>query len=320
MTHRVGILIHENITMTDVAGPADVFHHANAFGAAYGTVLISPYGGDVTASNGLRLRADHTAASAPELDTVIIPGAYGMVTRPFGQSLVDAVTAVTRGAGRIASVCTGSFLLAQVGLLDQRRATTHWSQATRFRKVFPRVEVQRDALFVRDGNIFTSAGISSGVDLALALVEDDHGPDVAREVARQLVVFMQRPGGLSQFSARSRDAIYPDCPLRPLLDAIAADPAADYSLARMASIAGVSPRTLARLFTDHAGTTPARYVERIRIEAAKALLHGGHTVSAAAARSGFGSAETLRRVFDRRVGLSPSAFAASRQTPERQPG
>jgi transcriptional regulator GlxA family with amidase domain len=311
VTHRVGILVHDNITMIDVAGPADVFHHANAHGAAYETMLISPDGGDVTASNGLRLSASHAAGNAPKLDTVIIPGAYGMVTRPFGQPLTDAVTALTRDAARIASVCTGSFLLAQIGLLDHRRATTHWTHAARFRKVFPLVDVQPDALFVRDGNIITAAGISSGVDLALSLVEDDYGPDVARAVTRQMVVFMQRPGGLAQCSVRSKDSVAPRNPLRPLLDAIAADPAADYPLARMASLAGVSTRTLARLFRDQVGTTPAQYVESTRVESAKALLRAGHTVSSAAVRSGFGSAETLRRVFAARVGVSPSAYAAA---------
>lgn len=311
MTHRVGILAHDNITMIDVAGPADVFHHANAHGGAYETSLISPDGGDVTAANGLRLRASHSASDAPRLDTVIIPGAYGMVTRPFSQTLIDAVTALTRDTARITSVCTGSFLLAQIGLLDHRRATTHWTHATRFRKVFPLVDVQPDALFVRDGNIITAAGISSGVDLALSLVEDDYGPDVARAVTRQMVVFMQRPGGLAQCSVRSRDSVGRGNPLRPLLDAIAADPTADYSLARMASFAGVSTRTLARMFRDQVGTTPARYVESTRVESAKALLRSGHTVSGAATRSGFGSVETLRRVFAARVGASPSAYAGS---------
>ena len=165
-----------------------------------------------------------------------------------------------------------------------------------------------DALFVRDGDIITSAGVSSGIDLALALVEDDFGPDVARKVARQMVVFLQRPGLQSQLSAPSRDHLAIDNPLRILLDRIAADPAGDYSLARMAGIANVSVRNLARLFHDEIGTTPARYVELIRIEAAQILLQEGATVATAAERSGFGSAETLRRVFVSRVGSSPSVY------------
>lgn len=301
--------------MIDVAGPADVFHHANASGAAYETALVSADGRDVTASNGLRLPAGGAAAGTARLDTVIIPGAYGMLARPFGQPLVDAVAALTGRAGRIASVCTGSFLLAHIGLLDCRRATTHWTQAGRFSKIFPLADVQPDALFARDGNVITSAGVSSGIDLSLALVEDDHGPDVARKAARQMIVFMQRPGGQPQFSAPSRASVPADSPLRPLLGAIAADPAADYALTRMASLAGVSARTLARLFHDKIGTTPVRYVELVRIEAARALVQNGHTVASAAALSGFGSAETLRRVFVTRAGVSPSVYAGTFKPP-----
>jgi transcriptional regulator GlxA family with amidase domain len=312
---RVAILIYDNVTMIDVAGPADVFHHANRFGANYETVLVSTDGTDARASNGLRLSADGSATAYPHLDTVIVPGAYGTISKPFETALLDSVVALTGRSNRVASVCTGAFLLAQVGLLDGRRATTHWTHVAEFARVFPRVTVDPDALFVRDGAITTSAGVSSGIDLALALVEDDHGPDVARAVARQMVVFMQRPGGLSQFSAPSRAGVASDNPLRVLLDAIATDPAADYSLDRMAAIAHTSTRQLARLFHDHIGTTPIRYVELIRIEAAQVLLQNGETVAAAARLSGFGSSETLRRVFVSRIGQSPSVYLEGLHAP-----
>jgi transcriptional regulator GlxA family with amidase domain len=305
---RIAILVYDNVTMIDVAGPADVFSHANTFGADYDTVLVSADGESVRASNGLVLTAELPAAEAGQVDTVIVPGAYGMISKPFEQSLTDAVVALTRGAGRIASVCTGSFLLAQVGLLDHRKATTHWTRAEQFAKVFPLVRVDAEALFVRDGNIITSAGVSSGIDLALSIVEDDFGPKVARQVARQMVVFLQRPGTQSQFSAPSREHVAADNPLRELMDIIAADPAGDYSLARMSAIAKVSPRSLTRLFHDDIGTTPARYVELIRIEAAQMMLQNGATVAEAATRSGFGTSETLRRVFVARVGSSPSVY------------
>jgi transcriptional regulator GlxA family with amidase domain len=305
---RIAILVYDNVTMIDVAGPADVFSHANTFGADYDTVLVSADGESVRASNGLVLTAELPAAEAGQVDTVIVPGAYGMISKPFEQSLTDAVVALTRGAGRIASVCTGSFLLAQVGLLDHRKATTHWTRAEQFAKVFPLVRVDAEALFVRDGNIITSAGVSSGIDLALSIVEDDFGPKVARQVARQMVVFLQRPGTQSQFSAPSREHVAADNPLRELMDIIAADPAGDYSLARMSAIANVSPRSLTRLFHDDIGTTPARYVELIRIEAAQMMLQNGATVAEAAIRSGFGTSETLRRVFVARVGSSPSVY------------
>jgi transcriptional regulator GlxA family with amidase domain len=307
-TQRVGILVYDNVTMIDIAGPADVFSHANSFGAQYETVLVSADGGNAKASNGLTLTAERSADEVGPLDTVIIPGAYGMITKPFEEPLLDAVTTLTAESDRIASVCTGSFLLAQAGLLDYRNATTHWTQADLFARSFPLIKVHPDSLFVRDGNIITSAGVSSGIDLALAIVEDDFGPEVARKVARQMVVFLQRPGQQSQFSAPSRDHLAADHPLRKLMDAIAADPAGNYSLANLSAMANVSTRNLTRMFHDDVGTTPARYVELIRIETAQILLQEGATVAVAAATSGFGSPETLRRVFVTRVGASPSVY------------
>lgn len=304
----IGILIYDNVTMIDVAGPADVFHHANRFGANYRTLLVSPTGHDARASNGLRLPADGQASLDTPFDTVIIPGAYGTTGAPFPSGLLESARVLSQRARRVASVCTGAFLLATIGLLDYRRATTHWLHVHEFAAAFPLVSVDPDALFVKDGNVITSAGVSSGIDLALSLVEDDHGPEVAREVARQMVVFMQRPGEQSQFSAPSRAAVAIDNPLRMLLDAIAADPAENFSLTRMAAIAAVSMRQLARLFHDSVGTTPARYVELVRIEAARILLQNGETVASAAAISGFGTAETLRRVFVSRVGQSPTIY------------
>nr|WP_256398698.1 AraC family transcriptional regulator [Pseudarthrobacter sp. C4D7] len=188
-------MVHDNVTMMDVAGPADVFHHANAFGADYKTVMVSADGQAKRAANGHFLMVESTAARAGALDTVLVPGAYGMVAKPFEQELVDAVGQLTTGATRIASVCTGAFLLAHTGLLNHRNATTHWTQVERFRKSFPLVNVVPDALFVQDDSIITSAGISSGVDLALFMVEDDYGPEVARAVVRQMVIFNNGQAG-----------------------------------------------------------------------------------------------------------------------------
>ncbi|MET8288672.1 DJ-1/PfpI family protein [Streptomyces sp. NPDC051639] len=305
---RVAILAFEGVTLIDVAGPADVFSHAGRYGPGYEVSVVSPDGTDVRTSTGLTLHVESAAADIGPAHTVLVPGAYGMVDHPFDAALVEAVRRLTAGAERIASVCTGAFLLAEVGLLDGRRATTHWRQAKEFARRYERVAVEADALYVRDGTILTSAGVSSGIDLALAMVEDDHGPRVAREVAEAMVVFMQRPGGLSQFSAPSRRHVARDHPLRALLDAIAADPGRDHSVPAMAAMAAVSVRQLTRLFHDEIGTTPARYVEMVRLETAQAQLQAGHTVAVAAARSGFGSAETLRRVFTSRLGISPAAY------------
>jgi transcriptional regulator GlxA family with amidase domain len=309
--HRVGILIYRDITMIDVAGPADVFTHANRYGANYATTLISVDGADTTASNGLGLQAHCGVAEVESLDTLIVPGAYGMVSEPFAPELVEAVRTLSGRSRRIASVCTGPFLLAEVGLLDGRKAVTHWDQTERFRRAFPEVDVQDDCLFVHDGDVITGAGIGSGLDLALDLVEDDHGADVARRTARQMVIFLQRPGGMSQFPAASRLAsasVSGDKPLRRLLDAVAADPTADYSSEAMARIALVSTRQLSRLFQDELGTTPAKYVESVRLEAAQMALRNGHGVAQAARLSGFGGPEQMRRVFVSRLGVSPSLY------------
>lgn len=307
----IGILVYDGVTMIDVAGPADVFHHATRFDAEYELLVVSVDGMPVTASNGMVLNANRAAKDAGPLHTLLVPGAYGMIGRPFDTDVLSAVGVLSAQAQRVATVCTGSFLLASLGLLDGRRATTHWSHTELLARSFPAVIVERDALSVRDGKYTTSAGVSSGIDLALELVEEDCGSDVAQRVAQQMVVFFQRPGRLSQFSAPSRFAVGVDSPLRPLLEAIASDPADAYSVDDMARIVGVSPRTLTRLFHDRHGTTPSRYLESVRVEAAQALLQRGATVESAARLTGFGSGETLRRTFLNRLGQSPSAYRRS---------
>ncbi|UFS58624.1 GlxA family transcriptional regulator [Subtercola endophyticus] len=316
---RVGILAHDDVTMIDIAGPADVFSHANSFGADYETVLVSPDGADAVMSNGLVLRVGVAAADVAGLDTVIVPGAYGMVGHPFVPELVAAVDQLTALSARVASVCTGSFLLAEIGMLNHRKATTHWTQLQRFRARFPAVDVQDDVLYVRDGTITTAAGIGSGLDLALTFVEDDYGPDLARKVARQMLIFTQRPGGVSQFAAASRFAPTENRPLRALIDAVVSDPAADHSVAAMARRSHVSPRQLARLFHEELAVTPARYVETVRLEAAQMFLQRGLTVQAAAELSGLGSDQTLRRVFLSRLGYTPSVYAERTGSVSSQP-
>jgi transcriptional regulator GlxA family with amidase domain len=304
----VTILAFEGVTMIDIAGPSDVFGHANRFGADYRIRVVSPDGANVRTANGVRVAVDGGPDGVEPGGTVLIPGAYGMVDTLLEPTLLEATRVLAAGADRLTSVCTGSFLLAELGLLDGRRATTHWRQTALFAQRYPKVRVDQDALYVRDRDIVTAAGVSSGIDLALALVEDDHGAEVASQVARAMVVFMQRPGGQSQFSAPSRTQVSRRSPLRPVLDAIAADPAGDFTVPKMAALGAVSIRQLARLFHDEIGTTPGRYVELVRLECAQDLLQKGHTVAVAAARSGFGSDETLRRVFTSRLGLSPSAY------------
>ena len=306
---RVAVLGYDNVTMLDIAGPADVFSHAGLYGGNYTTVLVSPDGRDIRTSNGLRVRPDCVPGDLGPLDVVIIPGSMGLVDRPFEPLLVAAVETMVGNSEQVTSVCTGAFLLAHVGALHGRRATTHWNRIDQFRRTYPGVQVISDALFVRDGLFVTSAGIASGIDLALSIVEHDFGPEVAGKVVRQMVLSMARPGDQPQVTLRSRSLVAADNPLRRLLDVVSQDPAAEYTLNVMAEVAMVSPRTLGRLFREQLQTTPARYVEEVRIEAAKALLSQGATVARTATLSGFGSSETLRRVFVNQVGVSPSVFA-----------
>jgi transcriptional regulator GlxA family with amidase domain len=210
--------------------------------------------------------------------------------------------------GRLAAVCTGAFVLARAGLLDGHRAATHWRFASRLALEHPAVDVDADAIFVESGTVFTSAGVTAGIDLALALVERDHGPDMARAVARELVVFLQRPGGQSQFSAWQGLAPQRDTRVRALVDRVTGAPADHFPIARLAGDAGVTPRHLRRLFLAETGMTIGDYVEVVRVEAARVLLEHGAAVGDTTHNAGFGSEESFRRSFTTRVGVTPSEY------------
>jgi transcriptional regulator GlxA family with amidase domain len=304
----VVIAVFDGVTMLDVAGAGEVFAEANHFGADYRLKIASVDGRDVTTSIGTRLGVTDALSSVDSADTVMVAGSNGLPRRPIDPELVEAVRAVSGRTRRLASICTGSFILAQAGLLDGRRATTHWHDVRLFARAFPAVTVEPDAIFVRDGDVFTSAGVSSGIDLALALVELDYGTELVREVARWLVVYLKRAGGQSQFSVLVEAAPPPQSPLRKVTEAISADPAANHSVETLAGRASLSTRQLSRLFQSELGTTPARYVEMVRIDAARAALDAGRTVSDTARVAGFGSPESLRRVFVDHLGVSPKAY------------
>lgn len=305
---RVGILVFDGVKLLDVAGPSEVFTEANRFGADYEVTLYSADGREVASSTGMRIGVDADAAGTGPLELALVAGGDAFPTHPVSQELVEAARIMAKRARRTASICTGAFILAAAGLLDGRRATTHWQHAGTLARAHPAIEVEPDAIYVEDGPIFSSAGVSAGIDLALALVERDYGAGLARDVARSLVVFLQRPGGQSQFSPSLRTALPRTSPLRQLCDTVAASPAGDYSLARLAAMASLSPRHLTRLFRDELKTTPARYVELIRFDTARDLLDAGHSVTDTAVRSGFGSPETLRRAFIQHLGVSPRAY------------
>jgi transcriptional regulator GlxA family with amidase domain len=312
-------LVYPGVRLLDVTGPAEVFASANDFGARYRLRTMSLDGRDVETSAGTRLGVDFGISEAVEAAegcaVALIPGGPQWEQLVKDDELLDAVRTLDSVSQCTASVCTGAFLLAAAGLLDGGRATTHWRHTAELASRHPRVHVTPDALYVRDGRVMTSAGVSAGIDMSLALVEEHHGADVARQVAKDMVVFMQRPGGQSQFSIRSQAGPTRHEAMRRLLDAVAAEPGADHTLAGLARRSGMSARHLTRLFRDELGTTPARYVERVRLEAAQGMLErGDDTMASIARRTGFGSPESMRRAFMRHLGTTPGVFRARFRT------
>nr|WP_245830108.1 GlxA family transcriptional regulator [Mycobacterium numidiamassiliense] len=304
----VVIVVFDGVTLLDVAGAGEVFAEANRFGADYQLKIASVDGCDVTTSIGTRLGVTDSISSIDAADTVLVAGSDDLPRRAVEPALVEAVRSISARTRRMASICTGSFVLAQAGLLRGRRATTHWHDARLFARAFPDIAVEPDAIFVRDGDVFTSAGVSSGIDLALALVEMDYGTTLVRDVARWLVVYLRRAGGQSQFSVLLEADPPPQSPLRAATEAVAADPAANHSVKILAARASLSTRQLTRLFQSELGMSPARYVELVRIDCARGALESGRTVGETAGMAGFGSAETLRRVFVNHLGISPKAY------------
>ncbi|MFF7212916.1 GlxA family transcriptional regulator [Streptomyces sp. NPDC008238] len=314
--HRVVILVYDGVTLLDMAGPAEVFAEANRLGAGYEVVLVSPTGEDVTSSIGVRIAVAGAATDAAP-DTLVVPGTDRYPRNAIGRDLVEAARALAVEADRTASICTGAFVLGAAGLLDGKRATTHWKVTHELAARCRTSSVVPDAIYVRDGATYTSAGVTAGIDLALALVEEDHGPDLTRDVARSLVVYLQRSGGQSQFSAPLQGPPPRSPSIRRIADLVTADPAGNHSVGELAEHLNVSPRHLTRLFRDEMSTTPARYVETIRFDMAKALLDQGHTATQVASLAGFPSYESMRRVFAKRMAISPAAFQRRFRTAHR---
>ncbi|MFD9075505.1 GlxA family transcriptional regulator [Streptomyces lasiicapitis] len=317
--HVVALIAFDGVQLLDVSGPVEVFTTANSYGARYDVHVVSPTGDDVRTSSGVRVGVDGTPGSLPRrVDTVVVPGRRDWRRAVADTELVRLTAALAARTARVTSVCAGAFLLAEAGLLDGRRAATHWDLAGDLAAAYPRVRVAADPLFVQDGPVVTSAGVTAGIDLALALVEEDHGAHMAREVARQLVVFMARPGGQSQFSTRmapepSQGAA--GSAVRRVMDAVTADPTEDHGLDALARLVGLSPRHLGRLFRAETGMSPGQYVEAVRLEAAQGLLESGPDgIEEVARRAGFGSSESLRRVFQQHLGIAPTVYRARFRT------
>jgi transcriptional regulator GlxA family with amidase domain len=316
--HHVALLAFADAQLLDICGPLEVFSRAARLRSAEGRGGPPPYTVEVLARSAGPLMTSSTiellakrpfGAVRGGVDTLLISGGRGTRAAMADAQLIAFVRRLAPKVRRLASVCTGSFVLAETGLLDGKRATTHWAYCNELAARFPRVTVDPDPIFIRQGRIYTSAGVTAGMDLALAMVEEDHGPQLARAVARELVLFLQRPGGQSQFSAQLTVQQADRAPLNELQAWMTDHLREDLSVAALARRVGMSPRNFARVFTRDVGLTPARLVERLRVEAARRRLEESRDgVETVADDCGFGSAESLRRAFVRTLRVAPSAY------------
>lgn len=310
---RVVFLVYPRFQVLDLAGPHEVFAQTQRWvpeDEGYAVEIVAGRAGAVRACHGIDIAAGSGVQQCEgPLDTLVVVGGPGDREAVDDEELVGWVRAAAGRARRVASVCTGAFLLARAGLLDGRRAVTHWAACERLAHEHPDVTVTPDQIFVHDGAVWTSAGITAGMDLALAMVEEDHGPEVSRAVARMLVMFVQRPGGQAQFSTQLAAQRPTRQPLRDVQAWVTDHLAEDLTVRVLAERAGMSERNFTRVFRAETGLTPAAYVETVRIEAARALLETTDTTIEAIARvCGFGFAETLHRRFKRTLGVTPGQY------------
>ncbi|MFG2423861.1 GlxA family transcriptional regulator [Streptomyces sp. NPDC048448] len=302
------VVLFDAVQSLDVTGPAEVFAGAEISRAgSYRVRTASLDGAPVRTSSGLTLVPDGTLAEAPAPHTLLVPGGQG--TRQPDPRLTDWLRVHGPRADRLVSVCTGALLLARAGLLDGRRATTHWAYCDKLARDHPAVQVDPDPIYVRAGRVSTSAGVTSGIDLALALVEEDLGRETALTVARHLVVFLRRPGNQAQFSAQLAAQTARREPLREVQQWITEHPGEDLCVESLAARARLSPRHFARAFQSETGVTPGRYVDRVRLEHARRLLEDTADGVAEISRAcGYGTPEAMRRAFLRALGAAPAEY------------
>lgn len=315
-TRRIGILAYDGITSLDLVGPAETFSSASSRGGqddpTYDIVILGLERKRFVAESGLIMLADAPADAKLHLDTVIVPGGAGMRTEETARKAAAFVAARRRdGIRRVAAVCTGVYGVARTGLLDGRRVTTHWRYAGDLRRRYPALRVEEDAIYIKDGPFYTSAGITAGIDLSLAIIEEDLGPGAALAVARELVVFLKRPGGQAQFSQPLRFQVRSADRFADLVAWMEGHLNADLSVEAMAARVFLSPRQFTRAFKSTYGETPAAFVDALRLgEAARRLSSGRASIASVARSVGYASADVFRRAFHRRLGITPSEYRA----------
>ncbi|HVM08462.1 MAG TPA: GlxA family transcriptional regulator [Acidimicrobiales bacterium] len=306
----VAMVVYPDFTLTDLAGPADVLNSSGQ----YEVEVVAKAAGPVRAASwdpGISVNASRSLSevAADEVDTLVVVGGWGMLDAARDGEMLEELQRVAAGCRRVTSVCTGAFVLAAAGLLDGRRATTHWQFASQLAEMFPAIDVDTDAIFVRDGACWTSAGVTAGIDLALALVEDDYGHELALSIARLMVVFMQRAGGQSQFSAQLVMQAAGRQPIRELQHWILDNLTEDLSVERLAERVAMSPRHFSRVFKREAGSSPGDYVESVRVDAARRMLESTDLALKTIAREcGFGTVETFHRSVKRVLGVTPGEY------------
>ncbi|WP_085586524.1 MULTISPECIES: GlxA family transcriptional regulator [unclassified Pseudomonas] len=310
---RITLLAFPRVQLLDVVGPADVFAEAaKQLGnpRAYRVEVIGTDKGMIKGSSGLKLSVDQTFETYKgRIDTLLVAGSPHIDEIALNPALQDWLRKQARSVRRIGSVCSGAFLLAAAGLLDGRRVTTHWNASAKLARENPQTLVDADSIFIKDGNVYTSAGVTAGMDLALAMVEEDHGRELALSVAREMVMFFKRPGGQSQFSAQLAAQTAERSVIREVQDYVLQHLKADLSVPALAVRAGMSERNFARTFKAEAGSTPAEFVELARIDAARRLIEDSDvSLKRLADTVGYANTDGFRRAFMRRLGVGPSDY------------
>ncbi|MET1026367.1 MAG: GlxA family transcriptional regulator [Dongiaceae bacterium] len=313
---RVAIVIFPDVQALDVAGPLDVFAEANGFvpaGTGYEITIVGTERGPFRASNGIQMMPDCVLADAKgPYNLMLVSGGSSLPYAPADEKLTQWISQIAPGCDRYGSICTGAFALGHAGLLDGKAVSTHWQNAAALAARFTRARVEMDRIYIRDGRLVTSAGVTAGIDLSLALVAEDHGAPTARAVAKRLVVFAQRQGGQSQFSPYLNVPTDEDSPIAKVQTYVMEHIGENFTVEKLAKAASMSARNFARIFTQEAGMTPADFVERARIDTVRNLLEGSDmALKAVAYHGGFGSADHMRVVFMKRLGVTPTQYRAN---------